>query len=67
MTQHQNGIIGARVQYESGGQLYQGVVLDKVRVRPHNENGEAYDLYIIDVGGKLFKISPVMIRRVITI
>jgi hypothetical protein len=31
-TQQQFGLIGVRVQYESGGQLYQGIILDKVRV-----------------------------------
>ncbi len=64
----QCGLIGARVQYESGGQLYQGIILDKVRVLMRGDDiGEGYDLYLVQIAdGKVFKISPAQVKGILT-
>ncbi len=60
-------IIGKQVEYISNGQTYQGKVLDCVRILGRGQDeGKAFDLYMIKVyGGRIYKVSPAAITKII--
>ena len=60
-------MIGQMVEYEAGGRLYRGRILDKVRIIGKREDaGQAFDLYVIECDHRIFKISPAQIKQLIT-
>ena len=63
-----NNMIGSQVEYESGGQKYTGMILDRVRVLGKYEDaGQYFDLYLVKCdGGRIFKISPTQVKQVLS-
>lgn len=60
-------IIGMRVEYEAGGRTYTGRIIDKARILGRDQDeGQAFDLYIIEVDGRIYKVSPAAIKKIIT-
>lgn len=58
------------VEYEAGGRIYTGRVMDKFSILSKQENGQelSFDLYLISMpDGKIYKISPVAIKRILSI
>ena len=61
-------LIGQMVEYEAGGRLYIGRVVDKFSILSKQDNGQelAFDLYLISMpNGKTYKISPVAIKKIL--
>lgn len=64
----QNTIIGRLVEYEAAGIMHTGRIIDKVRIlgRGHDE-GKEFDLYLIQVeGGRIWKVSPAAVKRILS-
>lgn len=59
-------IIGKKIEYEAGGQVHTGKILDRFRTTAIRQGDQVQlDLYLIESEGVTYKISPMQIKRVL--